>query len=128
MMLKKVSLGALALTAATISIPQAAQAQRYYRPYANGYAVPPPGPGYYGRNYARPRGYYHRGHCGGTTGAIIGGAAGALLGREIGRQSGGYRYDDYRGGYYKNGNGTVGAILGGAAGALLGREIDRSSC
>ena len=122
MMLKKVSLCALALTAATVAAPQVAQAQRYPPP---GYAVPPPGPGYYGRNYARPYGYYRQ--CGGTTGAIIGGAAGAILGHEIGRQSGGYRYDG-NGGYYKKGNGTVGAILGGAAGALLGREIDRSSC
>jgi hypothetical protein len=118
MMLKKISLGALTLAAAATAVPQAAQAQgRYYPP-----GGPVAGPGYYGRNYARPYGYYRK--CGGTTGAIVGGAAGALLGYELGRRSGGF--DGY--GYRRNGNGTVGAILGGAAGALLGREVDRSSC
>jgi hypothetical protein len=148
-MLKKLALGALALTAAATTLPEAAEARHRYRSYDYGYYDPYPrgayyDRGYYGRGYDRAyydRGYYDRGYdgsyydrryhgrrhyrsrCGsGTTGAIVGGAAGALLGREI---AGGSRYGyGYR--YRRGGNGTVGAIVGGAAGALIGREIGRS--
>ncbi len=143
-MLKKITLGALAFTAAATTIPEAAEARHRYRGYDYGYHDPYARGGYYDPYYRGAyydRGYYDRGYygrpyygrgyasrryhrrCGsGTTGAIVGGAAGALLGREIARGS---RYGyGYR--YRRGGNGTVGAIIGGAAGALIGREIGRS--
>lgn len=140
-MLKKILLGAAALTASATALPAAAEAQGYYRDsrYARNYDGYGYRGGYYDRGYYNRgynRNYYGRGYnrnyygrnqysrnyrrCGsGTTGAIIGGAAGALLGREIAR-------GDRRYGYRRGGNGTVGAIVGGGVGALLGREIGRS--
>jgi len=140
-MLKKLILGAAALTVTATIMPASAEAghryQRhyggYYDPYYRGVYHDPYyrggydrgyyGRGYYGRTYGYRDPYYGRRsyrRCGsGTTGAIVGGAAGALLGREVARGGSYYRY---RG----RGNGTVGAIIGGAAGALIGREIGRA--
>ena len=134
-MLRKITLGALAFVAAATTMPEAAEAQgRYYRDYDYGYYDRYPRGEYY-RGYDR-RGYdrrydrrrygdrrYYGRRCGdGTTGAIIGGAAGALIGREVARGD----RRGYRSRYRRGGDGTVGALIGGAAGALIGREIGRS--
>jgi hypothetical protein len=123
-MLKKLILGAAALTATATAMPSAAEAHHryghvrggggyhdpYYRhaPRPRGYAH-----GYYRQGYAQPYygdGYYGRGYDQGYHGRTYG-----------------YRDPYYGRSYRRCGSGTTGAIVGGAAGALLGREIARGS-
>jgi len=94
-----VSATAMAIPA-TVALPEAAQAQRYY---SNGAYVGPTWRGRDGRYYCR--------RSNGTTGLIVGGAAGALIGHSL---DGGRHH-------------TTGTVVGALAGALVGREVQRSS-
>lgn len=135
-MIKKIILGAAALTATATALPAAAEARGYYGdgyrysrhyntyqdPYYRGGQYDPyyrggrydsyhRGSRYdpYRRSSYYDRGYYDRGYSQGYYG-----------------RSYGYRDPYYsRRSYRRCGSGTGGAIVGGAAGALLGREIAR---
>ena len=117
-MIKKIILGAAALTATATALPAAAEARgyrdgygysRHYNSYRHHYYRGGGSDPYYRSSYY-DRGYYGRGYNQGYYG-----------------RSYGYR-DPYYGrrSYRRCGSGTGGAIIGGAAGALLGREIGRS--
>ncbi|MET0241266.1 MAG: glycine zipper 2TM domain-containing protein [Sphingobium sp.] len=108
----------IALVAATLTAPIAAQARDHDR--GRGWSQYERS-GYRGNDYRGQyndrrayddRRYSNRSNCrsGGTTGLLLGGVAGALLGRAV----------DTRG------ERTTGTVLGAGAGALLGREVERS--
>lgn len=106
----------IALVAATLTAPVAAQARDHGRGWGNyergGYSGNEYRNRYDNRRSYDDRRYSSRANCrsGGTTGLLLGGVAGALLGRAI----------DTRG------ERTTGTVLGAGAGALLGREVERS--
>lgn len=102
----------IALVAATLTAPVAAQARDHDR--GRGWSHHERGGHHRDVNRGRydDRRYAARSNCrsGGTTGLLLGGVAGALLGRAV----------DTRG------ERTTGTVLGAGAGALLGREVERS--
>ena len=88
---------ALALSAATLTVPALPGAALAHDGYYNG------------RVWQDSQGRLRCKRSNGTTGMIVGAAGGALVGRAI----------DTRG------ERATGTILGAAAGALLGREVER---
>jgi outer membrane lipoprotein SlyB len=112
----KKTLLSIALVAATLTAPVAAQARDHDRGWSrherSGYRSDEYRDRYDNRRSYNDRRYSNRSNCrsGGTTGLLLGGVAGALLGRAI----------DTRG------ERTTGTVLGAGAGALLGREVERS--
>lgn len=116
---------ALAVAAATLTLPLAAPAAADPPPWAKAHGKRAKDRVYDSRGYyIEPRridrnSYVWRGDNGryyckrdnGTTGLVIGAGVGALAGHELAGR----------------GDRTLGAILGGVVGGLLGREIDRGS-
>ncbi len=114
----KKTLLSIALVAATLAAPIAAQARDHDRGRGwgqyerGGYRNDDYRNRYDSRRSYNERRYSNRSNCrsGGTTGLLLGGVAGALLGRAVDT----------------TGERTTGTVLGAGAGALLGREVERS--